>query len=226
MSDKNDPEVFLPSSTYPEAILETIQNITSLVPVLGGPTSNFFGGMAAGRKFERIREVLLGVAQDLQEFKDQIPEEYIRSEDFEDILEETLRRTARERSQEKRKLYRSFLSKESRSPVEYDTQLMVLKTIEELQAADLVILEAIFREPHQSELNGAVTGSLIGTIRRRIPGTENYVIETAVERFDRLGITDNVSNSLKTMMTPHGAVDLRTRLTSLGKLIADYFEHS
>ena len=91
------PGSFLPGSTYSEAVLETLQNISSLVPMLGGPISSFFGGMAAGHRFERIREVLVGVCQDLSNPKQQVSEEYVRSEDFEDLIDETLRRVARER---------------------------------------------------------------------------------------------------------------------------------
>ncbi len=168
------PGSFLPSTTYPEAVLETLKNISSLVPVLGGPISNFFGGMAAGRKFERIREVLVGVAQDLSNLKQQVSEEYVRSEGFEDLLEETLRRVARERYEEKRRIYQHFLAREIEEPIEYDFQILILRALEELQVADRAVLEVMLREPTAEESKGLVAGSIIGTFRRRIPGTDDY----------------------------------------------------
>jgi len=216
------PGSFLPGSTYSEAVLETLQNISSLVPVLGGPISSFFGGMAAGRKFERIREVLVGVAQDLSNLKQQVSEEYVRSEDFEDLLDETLRRVARERYEEKRGIYQRFLAREIEEPIEYDSQILVLRALEELQVADLAVLEAMLREPAAEESEGLVAGSIIGTFRRRLPGTDDRVIQAAVDRLDRLRITNNLSQTLMTMMAPQGARDLRPRLTDFGRSLAKY----
>ncbi len=216
------PGSFLPSSTYPEAILETIQNISSLVPVLGGPISNIFGGMAADRKFERIREVMVGVAQELSNLNQQVSEEYVRSEDFEDLLDETLRRVARERYEEKRRIYQRFLAREIAEPIEYDSQILILRALEELQVADLAVLEVMLREPAAEESKGLVAGSIIGTFRRRFPGTDDRVIKAAVDRLDRLRITDNVSQMLMTIMTPQGARDLRPRLTDFGRSLAKY----
>ena len=207
----------IPSSTYSEAVLETLQDVSSLVPVLGGPISNFFGGMAAGRKFERIREVLVGLARDLSDFDQQVFEEYVRSEDFEDLLDETLRRVAHERYEEKHRIYQRFLVIDIKEPIEYDFQIMILRVLEELQVADLAVLETMLRKPVEEESRGLVSGSIIGTFRRRLPKTDDQVIKTAVERRDYLRITDNLSPTLMTMMTTQGARDLRRRLTDLGR---------
>jgi len=224
MSGKIDPESLLPRTTYTEAVHETLQNIASLVPTLGGPIANFFGGMAAGRKFERIREVLVDLAQDLADFKDQLSEEYVKSEDFEDFLEETLRRVARERHAEKRQIYRHFLSEEVKAPLDYDSQLQILRALDELQLPDLAVLWAILKEPQKEESNGLVAGSIIGTFRRRLPGTDDRVIEAAVDHLDLLRITDNLARTLKVMMSPHGARDLRVRLTDFGRSLAKYLQ--
>jgi hypothetical protein len=49
------------------------------------------GGISSHRKLTRVREVLQGFAEDLRSFKSDVSEEYVKTEDFEELLEETLR---------------------------------------------------------------------------------------------------------------------------------------
>jgi hypothetical protein len=70
--------------------------------------ASVIGGISGGRKEQRILEVVQGVSDDLSDFKSQVAEEYVKTEDFEELLENTLRRVAQERSAEKRRLYRSI----------------------------------------------------------------------------------------------------------------------
>ena len=111
---------------------------------------------------------------------------------------------------------------EIEEPIEYDFQILILRAFEELQVAGLAVLEVMLREPAAEESKGLVAGSIIGTFRRRLPGTDKRVIKAAVDRLDRLRITDNLSQTLMTMMTPQGARDLRPRLTNFGRSLAKY----
>jgi len=66
--------------------------------------------MAAGRRYKRVSEALGGLAKDLKNFKNEASELYVKTEDFEDLLGKTLWEVAEERHEEKRRVYRAFLS--------------------------------------------------------------------------------------------------------------------
>ena len=81
----------------------------SVVPVVGGAVSFVLSDWTAQRRYQRVRDVLQGLAKDLQQFKGDVKEEYVRSDEFTDLLDQTLRRVANERYEEKRRLYRGVL---------------------------------------------------------------------------------------------------------------------
>ena len=132
MADEGKELIQAPTKV--ETALDIASLVGSAVPWIGGPVSNVLSGMSFGRKLGRVREVLEGVAADLAEFKSAVSEEYVRTEEFEDLLEQALRRASEERSEEKRRMYRAFLSDAIEAPGEsYDDQLRLLRTFEELQ---------------------------------------------------------------------------------------------
>jgi len=50
---------------------------------------------------DRVRRVLEGLASDVKDVKSEVSKNYARTEDFEDILESTLKRVAEERDEQK-----------------------------------------------------------------------------------------------------------------------------
>lgn len=119
MSDKH-PEL-VPTTTTAETALDVTAFVGSAIPWIGGPVSNVLGRMSAGRKMVRGGEVLESIVGDLTDFKSEVSEEYVKTEDFEELLEQILRGTADERNKEKRKIYKSFLLHAIESPGElYD----------------------------------------------------------------------------------------------------------
>lgn len=103
-SSRNDQSELVPASTPKETALDIAAFVGSAVPWIGGPVSNVLGGMSVGRKLGRVREVLEGLATGLANFQSEVSEKYVRTDEFEDLLEQTLRRAADERAEEKRRL--------------------------------------------------------------------------------------------------------------------------
>ena len=84
--------------------------MASLVPSwLGAPISNVLGGLSVGRKINRVSEVIQGLSEDLRDFKSEASQTYVKTEEFEELLENVLRKAAEERIDEKRRLLREFL---------------------------------------------------------------------------------------------------------------------
>jgi len=208
----------IPSSTKTESRLEITSLISSVVPWIGGPVSNVLSGMSLGRKMKRVSEVLESLASDLSDFKSDVSEKYVNTEEFEDLLEQTLKRVSEERNVEKRQVYKAFLSDVIKSPGQsYDDQLQQIRTFEQLSPDHLVLLKAIFQEP---ESDYGRTGSPVQTLRRRIPEFDDVRIEELANQINDMRITD--LGSLRVLMTGRGAADLRSSITNYGEKIINY----
>jgi AcrR family transcriptional regulator len=149
-----------------------------------------------------------------------VAEEYVMTEDFEELLENTLRRAAQARSAEKRRLYRSILTTAIKHPgSDYDEQLRFLKTLDELDPDHIKILRALLQGP-ESDLG--MMGSPIQTLRQRIPEMTEAQIEQLVNGLNDRRLTS--MTSLRTMMTAHGAADLQHAVTPYGRRLLRYVE--
>jgi hypothetical protein len=198
--------------------LDVAAIITSAVPYLGGPVSAVLGGLSAGRQYERVREVLNGVAEDLKEFKSKASEEYVKTEDFQELFEKTLEQVGEERSEDKRRVYRAFLTDAIALPGKpYDEQIRFLKALDELQPDHLRIIRALSQAP---EGGSGLSGSPLNTLSQRLPDVARERIEDLVQQLNDLRIIG--MTSLKTMMTFHGAQDLRHAVLPYGKRLLGF----
>jgi hypothetical protein len=171
-----------------------------------------------GRKLARVREVLEGLVEDLDSFKSAAAEEYVSTDEFEELLEQTLRRVADERAEEKRSIYRAFLTDTIQSPGQpYDEQIRFLRTLEDLQPDHLRVLRALSQAPDPSRV---MPGSPDQTLGRRLPELEQDRIEDLVAQLNDLRVTN--LESLKVMMTGSGAEELRHAITPYGQRILRY----
>jgi len=69
----------------------------------------------------------------LKDFKSEASEQYVKTEDFEELLENALRKASEERYEEKRRIFANFLIGAIESPGEsYDEQIRFLRVLEEL----------------------------------------------------------------------------------------------
>jgi hypothetical protein len=213
--DKKD---LVPSLTPGETALDIAAFVGSAIPWIGGPVSNVLGGISIGRKMARVREVLEGLVEDLDSFKSDAAEEYVSTDEFEELLEQTLRRVADERAEGKRRIYRAFLTDAIQSPGQpYDEQIRFLRTLEELQPDHLKVLRALSQAPGPSP---GISGSPNQTLGRRLPELEQDRIEDPVTQLNDLRVTN--LGSLKVMMTGRGAEELRHAITPYGQRFLQY----
>lgn len=110
--------------------------------------AHVFNESAVARRQHRLREVLTGIVDDIKALSAKIQEQYVRSDEFEDLLDHTLRRVANERHEEKRRLYREFLlDAMTTQDMPYDERLRMVRTIDELQAAHIRVITAVLTDP-------------------------------------------------------------------------------
>ena len=208
-----------PITSPTEKVLDLIALVTSAVPYLGGPVGNFFAGVSAGRKFSRVREALEDLADNLKDFENEASTSYVKSDDFEDLLEETLHRIAHERNEEKRRIYRDFLLDAIKSPGKpYDEQIRFLRTLEEIQADHIKVIRALLQEPDPH--SRLISGSPIGTLDKRLPDTDRKRIEDLVSQLNDMRVTDLTSTHV--MMTGHDAENLQHSITPYGQRFVQF----
>lgn len=205
-------------STKSESALDVASLISSAVPWIGGPISNVLGGMSLGRKLGRVSEVLESIANDVQDIESDVSKNYVKTEEFEDMLEQALKRVGEERNEEKRHLYKAFLTDAIKSPGEvYDDQLRLLRTFEELMPGHLYLLKAMHQEP---DSDPGMMGSPDQTLKKRLPQFSEQEIEEMVNQLNDMRVTNLIN--FKMMMTASGASDLRHVITEYGKRIITY----
>jgi hypothetical protein len=206
----------------PENALDVAAAVASLAPWVGGPVSVVLSGMSFSRKLERVKDVLTHMAQDIRDVKEEASHKYVRSDDFEEILEKTIRQVADERNEVKRKAYASFLANTIRSPGQsYDELLRILRIMQELQPDHIRILKALMEEPDEN--TNIYIGSISGTLQKRLPDMNQERIEDLCQQLTdmRVASLDNIN----AMMTGRGAEELRGRVTSYGKSIIRYIQN-
>ena len=217
--DLEQIDLVLPGSTGVERTLDGLATVAEFAPELGGVVSNLLSGAASKRRNERMREALAYVLALVADVSTE-QKNYVRSEDFEDPLVETLERVRAERSESKRRGYGHLLASAVRNAggPGYDEQLRYLRVLEELQPDHLGMLAAITQEPDESQ---GLTSSLLGTLRARLPEMREEHVRDLAEQLDRMTLT-NMGGALSAMMTARGAADLRPRLTPFGQRFVDY----
>ncbi len=208
-----DEKALGPPSTAGETALDVASFVSSALPWVGGPVSAVLSGMSLGRKLGRIRELFEGVVEDLRHFKSEASEKYVKTEEFEELLENALHRAANERNEEKRRLYRTFVTQSiTAAGPSYDERIKILRTLEELQLDHVLVLRALGEVP-PSDPDG-IMGSPLQTLHKRLPEFSRDHIEQLIAELNDLRLTN--LQALHTMMTAHGAQDLRHFATPFG----------
>lgn len=205
-------------STPGETALDVAAFVGSAIPWIGGPVSNVLSGFSTGRKISRVREIFEDLVIDLAKVKSDASKEYVKTEEFEELLEQTLRRAADERNEEKRRIYRAFLTDAIECPGEpYDEKIRFLRTFEELQLDHLKVIRALSQPPGQ---NSGISNSFLQTLRKRLPEFEDTHIEDLVTQLKDMRITN--LTKLKVYMTSHGAENLQGSITQFGERFLKY----
>jgi hypothetical protein len=215
----DEPDSVLPSVKRDEMILETTGTLVNLVPGIGGAIASVLFGISGDRRFERVREFLVNLDSRLGRLSDE-QDRFIRSDEFEDLLTETLERVARERSEQKRKLYAAFLAEMiDELPSEpYEDRLRFLRMVEELQADHLRILRAMASEPDTSA--AIMAGSRKLTLEAKLPEIPSDRLQDLTQQLGDLRLID--AGMLTGMVTGPSAIDLRPVVTPFGARFVRY----
>lgn len=218
MTSNDDKTDVVPAGDAKQLAIDVAAFATSAIPYVGGPISNVISGVGTVRRINRVREVVEQLAKDLAGFKSDVTEKYVKTEEFEELLERTLRQASDERNEGKRRMYAAFLADDIKAPgPSYDEKVRFLRTLEELQPDHLRILKALSAPP---DADPGTIGSPSQTLAKRLPGVPDAHITELVAQLNGMRVTN--LQSLKVMMTGHGAADLRHSITGYGQRFLKY----
>lgn len=216
--NENMGKELMPASTRTESALDIAAVVTNMVPWIGGVVAAVLGGMSVSRKLGRVREVLEGVAGELKDFKSEVSEAYVKTEEFEELLERTLRQAADERSEEKRHVYKNFLVGAIESPGQpYDEQIRFLRAIEDLQPDHIRVLRAFI----EGELDPSVWACSPGqTLMARLPDIPEERLKELVSQLNDMRVTS--MTSFHVLMSGAGAQNLQHYVTPFGRRLLTF----
>lgn len=198
-----------------------MSTIASAAPWIGGPIANVMNARSSDRKLKRVYDTIDVVAKNAARIESDATKKYVQTEDFEDLLEATLRRASEERKDYKRSIYGEFIIRELESPLQkYDEQEEMLKTIERLRLEHIQVLRAFAQEP-DSEL-AEMMGSIGGTLNKRVPQVHKALQAEVVEDLKSMRLITSVNTTIT--ITGSGANDLRGAVTPRGARIIEYTE--
>jgi hypothetical protein len=218
--DENNKDL-LPATTPQETALDVTAAVASIVPWVGGPIGAVLTGMSQTRKINRVREVLVNMAHQIKDIDTDVSQNYVKTEDFEELLEKTLRQAAEERNEEKRRAYAAFLANDIKSPGRpYDEKIRILRTLEEIQADHIRVLKVLLQEPDPNIEKTSSIGAISQTLQRQLPDMSSEAITDLARQLTDMRLAE--LGSLNTMMTARGAEDLRSRVTEYGRRFVQY----
>jgi len=164
-----------------------------LIPLLGGVVSNVMNGWTQERRMRRVGEVISDFNRRMLALGDRLNEtrrDYIRSDEFEDLVDRTLRQVTRERHEAKRLLYAAFLAGSVESAGgSYQEELRMLRTLDELQPDHIRVLKAIFEEPSLRHAMGG-GANVFESVHRHMPDVPiGRVVDLVEQLADDLRLT-------------------------------------
>ena len=188
-------------------------SLISAVPVLGVPIAQLTNAHLMDRKQKRLAEGIDGLREGLRDLEDKVSEDYVRTEDFEELWEQTWRRIVGERKDGIRSRYVKFLCHVLTHPGgDYDSQEEVLQSMGNIRDNDVAVLKAMAQEPTHEE--SSIWASSPGQVLAGRTGLDASSVQESAEKLHMAGMTN--TPDVGVLMTGSGATHLQGRVTSLG----------
>jgi SHS2 domain-containing protein len=213
MTTRKNNTAGVPAESSTEKALSWTAVFLSSVPFpLVAPIGNILGKITADKKFERIQTALNNLVKDFKKYKTEEMEAYVQTDEFEELIENTLKRLWNERNAKKRRLYRAFLIGSIKAPGgDYDIKLRFLRCLEDLHWDEFIVLKVLSEKAsypsihkRRSLRNDGLQGIQRPTLLTLLPQVNAMTMDEAVERLNILGITMIIKNGSEIILTPFG----------------------
>ena len=212
--------------------LESAGEIASIafnaVPVVGGVLSGIADSIIEKRQNRRLNNFLVSIAGDLQALENRMNQEFLQSEDFEDLAEDIFSKAAETRQQEKLQAFKAiFMNTLLSSSPSYNEAAEMADLVDQWQARHIILLKVLANPLSVDEQmgrpvgeGGSLTTSISKILKKLLPDWDDDQIDrTWQDLYDK-----HIHNTpgTKTMMTDKGIYQLENRLTEYGQKVVGF----
>ena len=203
-----------------EHILNIIKAVLSAAP-FAGAISSLMTDYIPASKTKRLEEFAEQIAEDLLQLQDSVNAEYLKTDDFAFMFEQSFRAVAEHPQKEKLEAFRGILvnSATSKAYTEEEKEYF-LNLAMNLSSLHIRILKFMAMPEKYLEDEGIpqenISGGFGNFFPVAIPGVRLEVIRSAFGELFRFGFTNTTESIFGTMTAGQGLVLLRGRVTELG----------
>lgn len=187
--------------------------VLSAVPVGGGPLATLISEYVPRQKQLRLVRFVEDLGARVRSEQERIDQEFVRTEEFQTMVEDVLDRVQRRRNEEKFRYWADLVAGVASMgrPPRADRERMV-ETLDRLRLSHLQLLHAV-ATTRQGPPN-TYMGNVRATLEWKMPGT---VFDDVRRDWDDLAREDLVDAFPGAMMSPEGAGNLTVRLRPYGQ---------
>jgi hypothetical protein len=215
-------------TTTGEKAGEVVAIALNAVPIAGGVMSDIAGAIISKRQNRRLNQFLVTLADNLKSLESRVNEDFLRTEEFQDLAEDIFSKAAETRQQEKLDAFRAILVNTvlSDSPT-YDEAAEIADLVNGWQPRHIILMH-ILADPVAADQKmgnavgpgGGLTTSISTILHKLLPEWDDDQIDrTWKELYD---VQMHRTPGTKTMMTDQGINQLQNRLTDFGVKVARY----
>jgi len=204
-----------------ETLAELVENVSPLMPALGGVVGSVIGALGVAHRFERMASFIMKLAIEVHQLGG-ASADYIRSEDFADIFYQTMTRVHQEGLEDKRVLYGTFLKNAVSRQLSYAeySRTRMSRLVEDLLPADVAVLSAFARKPEEFK------HTMVAALQTAMEGTKGLTktqVAEIIEHVDRLGLV-NIDRDYVAVSPGGSAQNPERWLTPLGQRVLAYLQ--
>lgn len=219
MAEYNESESLLPEPTGFDHILRSLEAASS---VLGPVATSAIRGFMTPRRLGRLEAAIKVFDAEFLSLVDEIAEDYVASEEFEDLAIEAFERIVRERDDEKVRIYGRILAGMAAAPdKQYDLKLDVLRAVEQLHPIHIRMIRVCWWAPTEQVSYSSGITSHLETLQNRLQEPDRVQVEEAIKRLQDLRIFDE-SAGWPTQTSDSPGVDFRTVFTRFGESFVSF----
>jgi hypothetical protein len=210
--DPRDPDVLDDDSWRDNSLAVSLAGLNA-VPVIGGAIATMISELVPRRKQERIVNFVKALREDLEADRARVDREFVRTDDFDRMVEDVLDRVQTVRNEDKLGYWAALLAGLSGSGRPESTERdRMINTLDRLAKPHLRLLHVIAttNEPPP----GLYAGGVSATLTWKMPNVPEGEARTLWEELAREGLVDSYPSGV---MTAQGAGNLSGRLTERGR---------
>ena len=178
----------------------------------GGSVAQLLTDYLPQKKQRRLVEFVQELGREWQTHRDRLDEDFIRSDEFDRLVEDVMDRVQQVRSQEKQAYFAAILAgfATPERPDEAERQ-RILDTLDGMRPRQMRILAVISETTEPPP--GLYAGGVMATLKWKMPDLEDAVIRDEWDALAGLGVVGGYPSGT---MTAQGAGNLRGRVTPYG----------